>query len=158
MLPEQTSGGVAFSAFLAEVSAAAATQSKLCSFVKVLVPVLFQGCGDFGRAFVAKESSWTIRPPPSKSLLHPRGRAKAYKLPGGPALVDVESSMRPGRKGELGPPQCQAPHRPSHNPERRVPPGLIRCSQHQPHPLGDKTGDLDSAELSLSEAGLSCLV
>ena len=146
-IPYQTSRGISTS--LAEVSAAVATQSKPCSFIKVLVPVLLQRCGDFSRAFVTKESPWTIGTLPPKGLLHPGGRAKAPRLPGCPATVDVESSLRPGRKGGLGLHSVGPSLRPSHNPGGMLPPALASWAQNQPHPHGDKTGDLDSTELSL---------
>ena len=105
LMPEQTSNGLAISTSLAEVSAAAATQSKPCSFVKVLVPVFLQHCGVFSGVFVSKESCWTIGTRPPQSLLHPGGRVKAPRLPSNCGCGKFPEAWE---KRRAWPPQCQA--------------------------------------------------
>lgn len=123
------------------------------------VSVWLQGCEGFSRASVAKETSRTIGPPSSKVLAQHQREGRALQTTDYPALVDVESSMKHGRNRGLRPLLGQDPFRPSHNLRASCcQPSPAWWCQHQPYPLGDKTGDLKTAELSHSEASFVCLV
>lgn len=127
--------------------------------MKVLVSVLFQGCEGLSRAFVAEETSCTIGPPSSKVLAPPWRGGRGSPAAGCPAVVDVESSMRPRRNRGLRALLGQVPFRPSHNLRTSgCQPSPAWWCQRQPSPLGDKMGELKPAELSHSEAAFVCMV
>lgn len=63
-----------------------ATQSRPCSLLKVLAPVLFQGREAFSGTFVAKEISWTIGLPSLKMLPPPWREGRGSHTFGSPGL------------------------------------------------------------------------